>query len=253
MSRKPQRRSSATGGYYVYPLPPSEWTPGRIDQGVDYVNKSASSRILAIGNAKVLATGATGWPGEGGVLYQLLDGPKKGSVVYVYENVKPTVKAGQTVRAGQVIATMKGTGYPWLEMGWANSAGVPLSHGEYTEGKETVAGKDFKRFLAPLPKMGPNGGFPFHFKNKAEEERIKKIAGEENLGESVLPSPGDVASEVANGLGSLLSGHAEALMLNIGLVGGGAFLVYYGAALMLGVKQPAKPFVDAAKVAAAPK
>ncbi len=27
-------------------------------------------------------------------------------------------------------------------------------------------------------------------------------------------------------------------MLNIALVGGGAFLVYYGAALMLGIKKP---------------
>jgi len=257
-----KRRHPAYSGY-VYPLPPSEWTSGRVDQGVDFVNKSADSRILAIGKAKILSTGAVGWPGGGGILYQLLEGPDRGKVVYVYENVKPHVRSGQIVAAGQTIATMKGTGYPWLEMGWADSSGVPVSHGEYTEGKQTVAGKAFKRFVSGLPKMGPNGGFQSPFASKAEEERIKGIAEEENLGEGAVPSPGEVADfaatkaaeKTAEVLGGLLSEHAAPLMLNIGLVGGGAFLVYYGTALMMGVKSPVKaPVKAAAEVAAvAPK
>lgn len=254
-----RKRGRPTYGGYVYPLPAGEWTDGRIDQGVDFVNKSASSRILAIGNAKILSTGAPGWPGEGGVLYQLLDGPKQGSVVFVYENVKPHVRAGQTVRAGQVIATMKGTGYPWVEMGWADTSGVPISHAEYTEGKETVGGKSMRHFLDQLKKGGSRSAYAGM--SPAERKRYEEIAEHENLGSGiadVVPgvhtvenAAGDAANAVADGLASLLSDHAEAFMLNVGLVGGGAFLVYYGAALMLGVKQPAKAIIQSAQTAAA--
>ena len=49
--------------------------------GVDF---AGNGPILAIGNARILATGAPGWPNGGagpagqGVLYKLLDGPKAG-------------------------------------------------------------------------------------------------------------------------------------------------------------------------------
>lgn len=242
--RAPRRGAGPSA--YVSPLPKGEWETSRTDQGVDFVNKSASSRILAIGRAKILSIGAAGWPGSGGVLYELLDGPRKGQVVYNYENVKPQVRAGQEVQAGQVIATMKGTGYPWLEMGFATRAGVPISHGEYTEGKETRAGKAFKAFLATLH-AGPAGVHPM---TPAEKRKLERIAGEENLGEPFLGVGPNVkggglggvaeslADQVINGILGDLAKSAEPLMLNIGLVGGGAFLVYYGAALMLGVQRP---------------
>lgn len=72
----------------------------------------------------------------------------------------------------------------------------------------------------------------------AERQRIQKIAKNENLGEGFLPSPSDIAGEVLSGLLGDLAKSAEPLMLNIALIGGGAFLAYYGTALTLGVKRP---------------
>ena len=50
-------------------------------------------------------------------------------------------------------------------MGFADAAGVPLSHGEYTEGVETVWGHKMAAFLADLggpsaltPALGRPGG-----------------------------------------------------------------------------------------------
>ncbi len=118
---------------------------GRVDQGVDFTGSGA---IVAIGNAKVLSTGAPGWPEEGGVLYQLLDGPLKGEVIFVYEGVDATVQAGETVKAGQQIATFRPGGS--IETGFADSAGVPLSHTEYYEGKITESGLEMLSLLQAL-------------------------------------------------------------------------------------------------------
>ncbi len=115
---------------------------GRIDQGVDFVGSGA---IVAIGNAKVLRVGAPGWPEEGGVLYQLLDGPLKGETIFLYEGVDATVQAGQTVKAGEQIATFRPGGS--IEIGFADAAGTPLSHGEYFEGKVTQSGLEMFSFL----------------------------------------------------------------------------------------------------------
>lgn len=144
--------SAAEGapGEYVNPFPHGEWERSRIDQGVDFINNSASSKVLAIGKGKVVAIGAPGWPGGGGVLYKLLDGPHQGDHVYVYENVRPHVAVGDQIAAGQTIATMLGTGYPWIELGFADSSGVPISHAEYTEGLETISGKEMSKLLDSL-------------------------------------------------------------------------------------------------------
>jgi murein DD-endopeptidase MepM/ murein hydrolase activator NlpD len=137
-------------GEYVNPFPHGEWERSRIDQGVDFVNNSASSKVLAIGKGEVVAIGAPGWPAGGGVLYKLLDGPHQGDYVYAYENVRPHVSVGDQISAGQTIATMLGTGYPWIELGFADSSGVPISHAEYTEGLETVSGKEMSKLLDSL-------------------------------------------------------------------------------------------------------
>jgi murein DD-endopeptidase MepM/ murein hydrolase activator NlpD len=118
---------------------------GRIDQGVDFVGEGA---IVAIGDAKVLRVGAPGWPEEGGVLYQLLDGPLQGETIFVYEGVDATVQAGQTVKAGEQIATFRPGGS--IEIGFADAAGTPLSHGEYYEGKVTQGGLEMMSFLQAL-------------------------------------------------------------------------------------------------------
>ena len=53
---------------------------------------------------------------------RLLDGPFAGKYVYVAEHITVTVRAGQTVSAGQQIATLH-AGYPWSETGWAAGPG----------------------------------------------------------------------------------------------------------------------------------
>jgi murein DD-endopeptidase MepM/ murein hydrolase activator NlpD len=125
---------------------------GRIDQGVDF---TGTGPILAIGNAEILQTGAPGWPEGGGVLYRLLDGPRAGQVVFVYEGVQATVHAGQRVSAGQQIANFVPGGS--IEIGFADASGVPLSHAEYSEGLETTWGKEMAAFLASLGSASPLG------------------------------------------------------------------------------------------------
>ncbi len=120
-------------------------TQGRIDQGVDF---TGAGPILAIGDAQILATGAPGWPEGGGVLYRLLDGPQAGQVIFVYEGVQATVRAGQQVSAGQQIAAFVDGGS--IEIGFADANGAPLSHAEYNEGDETVWGRRMADFLGSL-------------------------------------------------------------------------------------------------------
>jgi murein DD-endopeptidase MepM/ murein hydrolase activator NlpD len=120
-------------------------TQGRVDQGVDF---TGAGPILAVGDARILATDAPGWPEGGGVLYRLLDGPEAGQVIFVFEGVQATVKPGQRVSAGQQIASFVAGGS--IEMGFADANGVPLSHGEYHEGDETVWGRKMAAFLAEL-------------------------------------------------------------------------------------------------------
>lgn len=133
-------------GTYVSPFALStELVTGRVDQGVDFTGSGA---IVAIGAAKVLRVGAPGWPEEGGVLYQLLGGPLKGDVVFVYEGVDATVQPGQNVSAGQQIATFRPGGS--IEIGFADTAGVPLSHAVYAEGMVTETGLEMLSLLQTL-------------------------------------------------------------------------------------------------------
>jgi hypothetical protein len=120
--------SSAGPGQYVNPFAHSMTglVSQRIDMGVDYDNVQGAE-IDAIGRARVIAA-ATGIGGgwtcgggpNGGVFYQLLDGPDAGRKVYVTEDVMPTVHAGQLVGAGQKIAEFSG-GNLCIEIGWGTS------------------------------------------------------------------------------------------------------------------------------------
>lgn len=148
-----------SSGGYVFPFGHTHglsW--GRTDQGVDF---TGSGPISAIGAGRVISTGAPGWPEGGGVLYSLSGGPDRGKDVFVYEGVDAVVRAGQRIRAGQTIANFRPGGS--IETGWANAAGVPISHGEYFEGKETSGGKQFLSFLhgiqnGRVPRGGGRGG-----------------------------------------------------------------------------------------------
>ena len=132
-------------GYYADPFADATnliW--GRIDMGVDFVGNGP---INAIGDAVILKTGAPGWPQGGGVLYRLLDGPRAGAVIFVYEGVQALVRPGQRVLAGQPIAQfIPGS----IETGFADANGVPLSHAIYTEGMVTPWGLKMQAFMKEI-------------------------------------------------------------------------------------------------------
>jgi hypothetical protein len=117
----------------------------RIDMGVDF---SGSGPVYALGEAVVTdATGAAdGWPGGGWITYQLTDGPEAGLMVYVAEDVTPTVVVGQRVSDSTVIAQMF-DGSDGIETGWA---------------QPTELGADSELPESEAPEAGGIGGFgPF--------------------------------------------------------------------------------------------
>jgi hypothetical protein len=91
--------------------------PERVDMGVDF---GGAGPIYAIGDGVVTqATNANGgWPGGGWITYELTDGPAAGEVVYVAEDVTPTVAVGDHVTPSTVIANMFNGG-DGIETGWA--------------------------------------------------------------------------------------------------------------------------------------
>jgi murein DD-endopeptidase MepM/ murein hydrolase activator NlpD len=112
----------ATAGHpYLNPLRQvSGLYSGRVDMGVDFIG---TGPVYAIGNGVVTQAtmGNYGWPGGGWITYQLTNGPAIGEVVYLAEDVVPTVQVGQKVTPHTEIGHMAGGG---IETGWAmlNSA-----------------------------------------------------------------------------------------------------------------------------------
>jgi murein DD-endopeptidase MepM/ murein hydrolase activator NlpD len=109
----------ATSGHpYLNPLREvSGLDPERVDMGVDF---AGAGPVYAIGAGVVTEAMADngGWPGGGWITYQLTDGPAVGEVVYLAEDVTPTVHAGQKVTFGTVIGHMF-NGSDGIETGWA--------------------------------------------------------------------------------------------------------------------------------------
>ena len=149
----------AAPGHYVNPLAAANLTPERIDQGVDY---SGSGTLGAIGNGKVtyVGTSGTGWPGAF-IEFRLTDGPDAGRYVYYAESISPAagLHVGQTVRAGQPIASIHGG----IEVGWGSGVGSQpaaqadgqWSGGDDADNKATEDGKSFSALIAQLD--GPPG------------------------------------------------------------------------------------------------
>jgi murein DD-endopeptidase MepM/ murein hydrolase activator NlpD len=108
--------------YYVNPLRSvSGLVPERIDEGVDF---GGTGPVYALGDAIVTNAGENaGWPGGGWITYQLTDGPDQGLMVYLAEDVTPTVQTGQHVTPSTVIANMFNGG-DGIETGWAQPTGV---------------------------------------------------------------------------------------------------------------------------------
>jgi hypothetical protein len=93
----------------------------RVDQGVDF---GGSGPVYALGDGVITNATAdsSGWPGGGWITYRLTAGPDAGLVVYLAEDVTPTVQVGQTVTSATVIANMFNGG-AGIETGWATSDG----------------------------------------------------------------------------------------------------------------------------------
>jgi murein DD-endopeptidase MepM/ murein hydrolase activator NlpD len=172
------------GFEFEYVSPFLSATTGRIDQGVDF---TGTGPIAAVGDAEILATGAPGWPEGGGVLYKLTSGRRAGQVIFVYEGIAATVHTGQHVSAGDQIGAFVPGGS--IEMGFADAAGVPLSHAEYSEGIETQWGKEMASFLTSIG--GASGLSPSLGRLSPEKwDRLTKRLGEiDNPQVSTTPSP----------------------------------------------------------------
>jgi murein DD-endopeptidase MepM/ murein hydrolase activator NlpD len=138
-------------------------TSQRIDMGVDY---DGEGEIDAIGNARITFAGTGiggGWtcstPANGGIVYQLTDGPDHGDYVYVTEDVTPTVKTGTDVTAGQPIANFAPAGASGcIEIGWASGphpSPIALLDGGFHDGTgcaawRTAAGNNMSDLIHAL-------------------------------------------------------------------------------------------------------
>ena len=122
-AQQPEIVSSAVASGYLNPL---RGIPNlvleRIDQGVDF---AGSGPVYALGDAVI--TNATsdsgGWPGGGWITYQLSDGPDAGLIVYVAEDITPSVQIGEHVTSSTVVGNMF-DGSDGIETGWAQPTGV---------------------------------------------------------------------------------------------------------------------------------
>lgn len=145
--------AAAGASGYVNPLANASVQAERIDQGVDY---AGSGTIGALGPAVVTQVQASGsgWEGGGYVEYKLTAGPYAGRYVYAAEGVTPTVSVGQTLSAGQPVATIVSGSSTGVEMGFASGVGessyASQYGGGYSEGQLTAAGQAFSNLIASL-------------------------------------------------------------------------------------------------------
>jgi hypothetical protein len=144
---------------YVNPLAEAIVRPERIDQGVDYAGSGA---LVAIGQAQVIhaETDGTGWPGAF-IEYQLLTGPDTGCYVFYAEGVTPNpgLHVGDTVVAGQVIATIVPNSPTGFEIGWGAGVGTKTylaitGHWSATDDQANVASGPGKAFSALIASLG---------------------------------------------------------------------------------------------------
>lgn len=136
---------------YADPFGRAKVQKGRIDQGVDFTGRGP---ILAVGDALItdVAAHGSGWadkPGGGAyVEYRLTGGPNKGKYIFVAEDIRPHVRKGQRVKAGQRIASFVAGAGRSIETGWAAGSGRhAAAHGHYVEGQATPEGNSFDDFL----------------------------------------------------------------------------------------------------------
>jgi hypothetical protein len=150
--------AAAAASGYVNPLANASVTAERIDQGVDY---AGSGTLGAIGPGVVtqVVPSGSGWEGGAYVEYRLTSGPYAGRYVYYAEGVTPTVSVGQTLAAGQPVATIIPGSAHGIEIGFGSGVGqssyANQYGGGYREGAATAAGVAFSNLVASLG--GPAG------------------------------------------------------------------------------------------------
>jgi LysM domain len=143
---------SLTGGIWGYANPFEQATGvvwERTDQGVDAL-MNPGSPLLAFAPSQVEMIVADFYAGQPAIVFEITDGPLAGTWWYWAEQIQPTVSQGQTVAAGETVATYApaGTG---IEIGWwTPNGGYPLGHPGYKEGLATNAGGDFRYLLQAL-------------------------------------------------------------------------------------------------------
>jgi hypothetical protein len=126
-------------------------TPERIDQGVDY---SGAGPVYALGTGIVENVYNTGWPNGVFIAYELTGpGPAEGDVVYVAEDITPSVSVGEAVTASTQIGT-EFEGPDGIETGWAdpNALGesIALAYGQWDGSDSTAFGVNFSQLLAAV-------------------------------------------------------------------------------------------------------
>jgi hypothetical protein len=127
----------------------------RTDQGVDACMQPASP-LLAFAPSRYIQFVSDFYDGQPAMVLQVTSGPLVGKDWYWSEQITPTIGVGQTVAAGQTVATYAPNG-TCIEIGWWDvDAGRPLGGVEgYTDGYSTPAGADFRYLLKAL---GANPG-----------------------------------------------------------------------------------------------
>ncbi len=150
--------AAAGASGYVNPLANASVRAERIDQGVDY---AGTGTVGALGPGVVtnVAQSGSGWEGGGYVEYKLTAGPYAGHYVFAAEGLTPTVSVGQTLSAGQPIATITPGSSTGIEIGFGSGVGesayASQYGGGYSEGQLTAAGQAFSDLIASLG--GPAG------------------------------------------------------------------------------------------------
>lgn len=142
---------------YVNPV--GQWSPSRVDQGVD---GTLTGPLLAPGDTQILFAipNDPGWLG-GYIVGKLLNGSLAGKYWYAAEGIAPLIPNGATVKAGTPVGRPVQSGYPnspgTIEIGWAdpNSPRRPLAQslsgysGDQSP-QALAAGNSFNRFLIKL-------------------------------------------------------------------------------------------------------
>ncbi len=143
-------------GYYDPLRALTSLVPQEIDQGVDYCG---AGPIYAIGDGTVLNLRDSSWPSDGFISYRLSDGPAAGHVVYVAENVTPTVAIGERVTPATVVGVLHDA-KTCLETGWARDsgpAGFAAGFSQFNGKNSTAFGLNFSALLQAL---GSRPGLP---------------------------------------------------------------------------------------------